>query len=306
MSQWEQKGGYLETGKEEEEEARKLKHLTTKPCPKCGVRIEKAGGCPHMTCMQPSCRYQFCWDCSGEYHTSSQCNRPKINVSAGSILAFDELDKRCANHFLARRVAIKGYKNCHFLLERTQKPSEASSLRIKAEAWQLLSEAQSALAHSCIVMYYIKSAKLDFLFKEQCSVTTHLQRNLEEVWVGEINNMSMSNIGGSNNSKQMKNNANDREALDNSSENKKHMAEHIFTDSERKAAAIAVRDLKSRLKEYLLLAVCEIASTSSLDTSSEVSKPVQIDCRANSKIPLVLDRISQSKSSHMQLLDLVD
>ena len=104
----------------------------------------------------------------------------------------------------------------------------------------------------------------------------------------------------------MKNNANDREALDNSSENKKHMAEHIFTDSERKAAAIAVRDLKSRLKGYLLLAVCEIASTSSLDTSSEVSKPVQIDCRANSKIPLVLDRISQSKSSHMQLLDLVD
>jgi sulfatase maturation enzyme AslB (radical SAM superfamily) len=27
-------------------EARKLKHLTTKPCPKCGVRIEKSGGCP--------------------------------------------------------------------------------------------------------------------------------------------------------------------------------------------------------------------------------------------------------------------
>jgi hypothetical protein len=46
MSVWESKGGYLETGKEEDAEARKLKHLTTKPCPRCGVRIEKNGGCP--------------------------------------------------------------------------------------------------------------------------------------------------------------------------------------------------------------------------------------------------------------------
>lgn len=44
---WEEKGGYLEmSGREEEVEARKLKHMTTKPCPRCGVRIEKNGGCP--------------------------------------------------------------------------------------------------------------------------------------------------------------------------------------------------------------------------------------------------------------------
>ena len=232
--------------------------------------------------------------------------------AAGSILAFDELDKRCANHFLARRVAIKGYKNCHFLLERTQKPSEASSLRIKAEAWQLLSEAQSALAHSCIVMYYIKSAKLDFLFKEQCSVTTHLQRNLEEVWVGEVNNLS--NVGGSKSTKN--NQAND--ALDNSNspENKKYSAEHIFSDAERKAAAIAVRDLKARLKEFLLLAVCEIASTSSLDVPSNSAEINQRPGRNNSvtdspgvKRPNSMSGRLSSKergSSHMQLLDLVD
>lgn len=43
---WEEKGGYIESGRAEDVEARKLKHLTTKPCPKCGVRIEKSGGCP--------------------------------------------------------------------------------------------------------------------------------------------------------------------------------------------------------------------------------------------------------------------
>lgn len=46
VAAWEEKGGYLETGKAEDVEARKLKHLTTKPCPRCGVRIEKNGGCP--------------------------------------------------------------------------------------------------------------------------------------------------------------------------------------------------------------------------------------------------------------------
>ena len=72
VARWEELGGYLENGKEEDAEARKLKHLTTKPCPKwcvhsllslplntsfaviyvtpvfvfSGVRIEKNGGCP--------------------------------------------------------------------------------------------------------------------------------------------------------------------------------------------------------------------------------------------------------------------
>lgn len=56
----EEKGGFIETGKAEDEEARKLKQMTTKPCPKCGVRIEKNGGCPHMTCRREmgGCSYE--------------------------------------------------------------------------------------------------------------------------------------------------------------------------------------------------------------------------------------------------------
>ena len=45
-------------GKASEAKARKLKHQTTRPCPRCGVRIEKNGGCPHMTCVQPTCKYE--------------------------------------------------------------------------------------------------------------------------------------------------------------------------------------------------------------------------------------------------------
>ncbi|KAI9875805.1 MAG: hypothetical protein M1830_007961 [Pleopsidium flavum] len=37
------------TTKEEQETAAKLQGMT-KPCPRCGVRIQKSGGCEHMTC----------------------------------------------------------------------------------------------------------------------------------------------------------------------------------------------------------------------------------------------------------------
>ncbi|CAG8654570.1 6523_t:CDS:2, partial [Dentiscutata heterogama] len=33
----------------------------TKPCPNCGVHIIKNGGCDHMTCKMPECKYEFCW-----------------------------------------------------------------------------------------------------------------------------------------------------------------------------------------------------------------------------------------------------
>lgn len=39
--------------------------LFEEPCPKCGVLIQKNGGCPHMVCGK--CRHEFCWFCLGPY-----------------------------------------------------------------------------------------------------------------------------------------------------------------------------------------------------------------------------------------------
>jgi hypothetical protein len=50
---------------DENEEAYALITDTTTPCPKCKVRIEKDGGCDHMTCSQ--CSFQFCFQCSASY-----------------------------------------------------------------------------------------------------------------------------------------------------------------------------------------------------------------------------------------------
>jgi hypothetical protein len=214
VAKWEEKGGYLETGKPAEVEARKLKHLTTRPCPRCGVRIEKNGGCPHMTCFQVSCKYEFCWECGGPFHTVVSCSRPRIVADAGSVLAFDDLDKRCASHFLARQLAQKGRQRCLRLLGKSygkgkvvgitrEKSNEymlgkfkskiesrddgddSIVLRIKAEGWAVLADAQSALAHSCIVSYNLKSAKFEHLFESQRDLTQCLQQKMEEAWVGQ-------------------------------------------------------------------------------------------------------------------------
>lgn len=40
-------------------------------CPKCGVGIEKNGGCMHMECT--ACRIHFCWHCKEQFKSSSQC-----------------------------------------------------------------------------------------------------------------------------------------------------------------------------------------------------------------------------------------
>jgi len=41
----------------------RLVEATTRPCPKCFIAIQRAGGCQHMTCRNPHCRHEFCFIC---------------------------------------------------------------------------------------------------------------------------------------------------------------------------------------------------------------------------------------------------
>jgi hypothetical protein len=48
---------------------------TTKPCPKCGTRIHRPGGCDHMWCTKAGCNTGFSWQ-SGKVIPNSQNTNP--------------------------------------------------------------------------------------------------------------------------------------------------------------------------------------------------------------------------------------
>lgn len=104
--------------------------------------------------------------------------KPETN----SILAFDELDRQCANFFLAKKVAARGQREIDRWLSGAERQHEITAGRLIAEGWSLLSDAQAALAHTCIVMFSVKSAKLTFLYEQQKAATQSLQQRFEEEW----------------------------------------------------------------------------------------------------------------------------
>ncbi|RMZ73251.1 RING finger [Pyrenophora seminiperda CCB06] len=53
---------------EDAESEATIKKIGAKPCPHCGIKIEKNGGCDHVQCRH--CRHNFCFACLVEYTPS--------------------------------------------------------------------------------------------------------------------------------------------------------------------------------------------------------------------------------------------
>ncbi|KAK3072183.1 hypothetical protein LTR53_007290 [Teratosphaeriaceae sp. CCFEE 6253] len=87
---------------DEESSAQAIERMA-KLCPGCGRKLEKIGGCDHMTCKV--CRHEFCWICLAAYQAilrhgnhmhKSHCQHHRAIHSTGPLNDFgveDDLDE---------------------------------------------------------------------------------------------------------------------------------------------------------------------------------------------------------------------
>eukprot|EP00456_Euglypha_rotunda_P087610 TRINITY_DN8930_c0_g1_i3.p1 TRINITY_DN8930_c0_g1~~TRINITY_DN8930_c0_g1_i3.p1 ORF type:complete len:620 (-),score=105.07 TRINITY_DN8930_c0_g1_i3:30-1772(-) len=99
----------------------------TKPCPKCGTRIEKNRQCNHMKCSK--CNFDFCWQCLqaitiGTTHPSWYVCKVREQAQAEGKLDKDEEERVNLNKFLAKLSLHKAH------VEDCQKDRKASELLI--------------------------------------------------------------------------------------------------------------------------------------------------------------------------------
>ncbi|CAF3523234.1 unnamed protein product [Adineta steineri] len=87
----------------------------SKPCPSCGVRIEKNGGCQHMNCR--ACKIHFCWTCGwyGTYYSTHPCEQKAEKAQAALPYLLSDKIETLTNENDGRRIPkdiIKRIQKC--------------------------------------------------------------------------------------------------------------------------------------------------------------------------------------------------
>ncbi|XP_030372697.1 potential E3 ubiquitin-protein ligase ariadne-1 [Scaptodrosophila lebanonensis] len=152
----------------------------TKECPKCNVTIEKDGGCNHMVCKNPSCRYDFCWVCLGSWepHGSSwySCNRFDEEEAKQARLAqqryrssmarYLHYYNRYKNHMHSMGIEHKLYANVQQKMDDMQEVMSWIEVQFLKDAVDVLCQCRATLMYSYVFAYYLASNNQKIIFED--------------------------------------------------------------------------------------------------------------------------------------------
>jgi len=86
---------------------------STKPCPRCHVRIFKESGCNHMKCVR--CKLEFCWVCVKEWKIGGSCQLDHW-YNSGNATAVANLGRTTKDRFVSFKNRItKAGHGCHVM-----------------------------------------------------------------------------------------------------------------------------------------------------------------------------------------------
>ncbi|OXA59206.1 E3 ubiquitin-protein ligase ariadne-1 [Folsomia candida] len=173
---------------EDDSETANWIEANTKDCPKCGVTIEKNGGCNHMTCTSASCGNHFCWICltawgpngyqthSCSAYVESEQNKGKENKMTNSRIALERYlfyYSRYANHIqsmkLEKKLVDRVQEKIDYLHANNISGIEADFLR---KAVEILRKCRQALLNTYVFAFYVNKNNQTDIFEDN-------QRDLE-------------------------------------------------------------------------------------------------------------------------------
>ena len=157
----------------------------TKDCPKCGISIEKNGGCNHIHCNK--CELDFCWLCMGtwdDHIASYKCN--KFKEGQGKENARQALKKylfhfeRYDNHGKSLKLEETTIANIKTYIQEKVSKSEGTWIdwQYLLTATDLLRKCRYTLMHTYPHVYYLEEGPQKELFE---LAQSELEREVEEL-----------------------------------------------------------------------------------------------------------------------------
>ncbi len=171
---------------QDDSETRNYLLVHTQDCPKCGVCIEKNGGCSHMTCNR--CKHEFCWVCSNDWKSHGatyDCNRykgnPEQDNAREALNRYTHYYHRWINHANSLKFENAFKEQCQLKIEEKIMNKEGGTL----VDWEFLNEAVDSLVRARYTLqytypyaYYLDDNESKMLFE---NIQAELERDVENL-----------------------------------------------------------------------------------------------------------------------------